>query len=512
MIRKIILAFLFLALIIFAVSPVNSVVADDAQEVVIRVGAYENAPKIFTDDEGNVTGLFPVILEYIASEEGWKLEWAHGTWEQCLERLDKNELDIMVDVAFSEERSKQYDFNNETVFVNWGVIYTNRNVDVQSFRDLQGKKVATMRDSIHTTDERGIKKLVDEFDINCTIIEVDDYQDVFELLNLGEADAGVVNRTFGELFARDYGVKETGIIFNPSELRFALTKGANLNLYLIERIDYHLKELKNNPNSIYYGAIHEFIERRTLIDFLPGWVLPVLAGVVGFMLFLFFTSLILRRQVKARTAELQIANEQLRQKEMNLQKAMEDIRLAIGMTTEVRDPYTAGHQKRVSELACAIAIEMNMTEEQIDGIRISADLHDIGKIQVPSEFLCKPGRLTQIEFDIIKGHSRAGYEILKPVSFSYPIAQIVLQHHERVNGSGYPSGLSGESILIEAKILGVADVVEAMSSHRPYRRAFDIEEALDELVKNKGILYDPVVVDACLKVFKEKGFKFKTNN
>jgi PAS domain S-box-containing protein/putative nucleotidyltransferase with HDIG domain len=178
----------------------------------------------------------------------------------------------------------------------------------------------------------------------------------------------------------------------------------------------------------------------------------------------------------------------------------------LASTVEMRDPYTAGHQRRVTILACAIAEEMGLTEEQFDGLRMAGLVHDIGKINVPVEILNKLGRISETEFDIIKHHPQAGYDILKEIEFPWPVAQIVLQHHERLDGSGYPQGLKDGRIMLEAKILAVADVVEAMASHRPYRPALGIEAALEEIAKNRGILYDPEVADVCMRLFTEKGF------
>ncbi|MBU4330961.1 MAG: HD domain-containing protein [Acidobacteria bacterium] len=176
---------------------------------------------------------------------------------------------------------------------------------------------------------------------------------------------------------------------------------------------------------------------------------------------------------------------------------------------EIRDPYTSGHQRRVADLARTIAMEMRLPETQVDSIRIAGVLHDIGKMTVPAEILSKPGRLNEFEFNIIKQHPEVGNHILKDIDFPWPIAKIVLQHHEKMNGSGYPSGTKGEEILIEARILAVADVVEAMSSHRPYRPALGIEKALEEITKNKGILFDTDVVDACVALFQEHRYSFK---
>jgi putative nucleotidyltransferase with HDIG domain len=208
----------------------------------------------------------------------------------------------------------------------------------------------------------------------------------------------------------------------------------------------------------------------------------------------------LQKMVSERTAALQDSMEKLR-------KALEGSILAIASTVETRDPYTAGHQQRVAELATAIAKEMGLPDDQIYGIRMGGVIHDLGKISIPAEILSKPGSITEIEFNLIKTHPKVGYDILKAIEFPWPIAQMVLQHHERMDGSGYPSGLSGEAIILEARILGVADVVEAMASHRPYRPARGIDKALKEISKNKGLLYDSNVVDACLKLFKEKEFE-----
>jgi putative nucleotidyltransferase with HDIG domain len=173
----------------------------------------------------------------------------------------------------------------------------------------------------------------------------------------------------------------------------------------------------------------------------------------------------------------------------------------------MRDPYTAGHQARVTRLACAIAKETGLPDERIQGLNVAGTLHDLGKMYVPAEILSKPTRLTESEMMIIKAHPQAAYDILKGIEFPWPVAQIVLQHHERRDGSGYPQGLSGDDILLEARILAVADVVEAMASHRPYRPAHGIDKALEEISQNRDLLYDAGVVDACLKLFREKGFE-----
>jgi len=202
--------------------------------------------------------------------------------------------------------------------------------------------------------------------------------------------------------------------------------------------------------------------------------------------------------------------------EEELQRTLESLRKAFGATVQVmvsavesRDPYTAGHQIRSADLARAIAMEMGLPQDKIDGIRMAGSIHDIGKLSIPAEILSKPTKLSELEFSLIKEHAKKGYEMLKDVESPWPLAEIVRQHHERMDGSGYPRNLKGDEICMEARILAVADVVEAMASHRPYRPGLGIDAALNEIEKNKGICYDNTVADACLRLFREKGFKLE---
>ena len=230
----------------------------------------------------------------------------------------------------------------------------------------------------------------------------------------------------------------------------------------------------------------------------------------------------LENLVEKRTAELVESNkllkkeienrarvqEELEQSFQNLKKVMDSTIQAIAMTVEKRDPYTSGHQMRVAALTRAIAETLELPEDQIEGAYMAASIHDIGKISLPAEILTKPIQLTEIEISLIQAHSQAGYDILKGIEFPWQIADIIIQHHERMDGSGYPQGLAGDSILMEARIIGVADVVETMSSHRPYRPSMGIEKALAEITQNSGTLYDAEVVTACLNIFSKKSFEF----
>ncbi len=229
----------------------------------------------------------------------------------------------------------------------------------------------------------------------------------------------------------------------------------------------------------------------------------------------------LEDQVEKRTAELVQSNRQLKieienrermQLELqhsfeNLKKVMNSTVKAITTTIEKRDPYTSGHQQRVADLSRVIAREIGLAENEVEGIYIAAAIHDIGKISLPAEILSKPVQLSEIEVSLIQAHSQTGYDILKGIDFPWPIAEIVLQHHERLDGSGYPRHLEGDDILMAARIIGVADVVETMASHRPYRPSRGIDKALDEITQNKGALYEPLVVDACLKLFNQNEFQ-----
>jgi PAS domain S-box-containing protein/putative nucleotidyltransferase with HDIG domain len=203
-----------------------------------------------------------------------------------------------------------------------------------------------------------------------------------------------------------------------------------------------------------------------------------------------------------------------KQNQLELQKSLDQLSKTIegtietiALIVEARDPYTAGHQKRVADISVRIAEELGLPEEQIRGIYMAGIIHDVGKIQVPAEILSKPGQLTKLEFDLIKIHPEVGYDLLKGIEFPWPIAQIIYQHHERVDGSGYPRRLKGKDILLEAKIIGIADVIEAMSSHRPYRPALGLDVSLKEIQMNRGTLYDKELVEIYLKVFKN-GYRF----
>jgi len=220
----------------------------------------------------------------------------------------------------------------------------------------------------------------------------------------------------------------------------------------------------------------------------------------------------LEKRVRDRTRQLRENEERLTKTLTQLRTSLEATIQALALTAEARDPYTAGHQRRVADLSRAIAQKMGLSRDQVDGVRMAASIHDLGKIYVPSEILNKPGKIRINEFELVKTHSEVGYEILKTINFPWPVAEIEIQHHERLDGSGYPNGLKGDEILLEARIIAVADVVESMSSHRPYRPALGIVKALTEIKAGRGTLFDERVVDACVAIFEEDGYELEISS
>lgn len=253
-----------------------------------------------------------------------------------------------------------------------------------------------------------------------------------------------------------------------------------------------------SENSRIFGSLNIFSGEPDVFDAEEVKLLKELADDLAYGIIALET----RAQGKKSAEELQRSYKKLRK---IFEQTVNSLASAVGK----RDPYTTDHQRRVTILACTIAKEMGLTDEQINGLRLAGMLHDIGKLAVPSEILSKPTRLSDAEFTIIKTHPRVASDILKAIEFPWPIADIVLQHHERIDGSGYPQGLSNNNILLEARILAIADVVEAISSHRPYRPAYSLEYTLEEISKNKGVIYDAGIVDICLRLFREKKFRFE---
>lgn len=242
--------------VVLFMSIAASVVAADGP---IRVGIYENPPKIFTNADGRPVGIFPELMEDIAAHEGWSLEWQHCIWARCLDLVESGQLDVMVDVAWSEERAERFLYSSESVMHNWATVYTAGDVEVESMLDLAGTRVAVMTQSIHTDSSEGIRRLLDEFDIPVTYVEADSYAGVFDLIDSGAADVGVVNRIFGAMEEHRYRVSRTPIVFNPSQLHFVFPKGKSRSAYLRDAIDRHVRVQKDDPGSVLQQSITYFL-------------------------------------------------------------------------------------------------------------------------------------------------------------------------------------------------------------------------------------------------------------
>jgi signal transduction histidine kinase len=279
----------------------------------LRVGAYENAPKIFTDESGDWVGFWPDIMGDIARKEGWSIEYVGffnqifpgGPFNESLVSLQNGEIDLMVDVAYSEARMQTYDiiFNNVTVFTNWGVVYAREPGMITGLGDLSGKTVATMTSSIHTTGAYGIVNMTTQFGITCTYLYVSDYTQVFEMIDNGTADAGVVNRLFGMLNKGNYDVVETSLTFNPSELKFAFPENDSINDILMPRIDYHLTALQADADSIYYQSInHYFMSGVPIVEIIPDWLIYLILTVTIVGLVFVFMTVYLKHNVNQKNA------------------------------------------------------------------------------------------------------------------------------------------------------------------------------------------------------------------
>jgi len=278
----------------------------------IKAGIYENEPKIFAD-EGIPSGFWVDLLGTIASREDWNIVWVHGTWDECIQRLAEGKIDVMPDVAYTEERSKEYVFQDETVFISWARVYVPLGSNIQSFPDLGNKRIAVLNGSVNYKSKDGIKELTEKFGIDCIFVETDNYSDVFKLLEKKEVDAGVVNKNFGNLNEKEYKVKRTPIVFQPADLRFAFPKKSSLTPLLIARIDHRIKEMKANKDSAYYNLLEKYFEGPITKRFVVyPWIKKAMFLVGGIFLFLLLVSITSGIQVRRKTKQLEESEERYR--------------------------------------------------------------------------------------------------------------------------------------------------------------------------------------------------------
>ncbi|MBN1160842.1 MAG: transporter substrate-binding domain-containing protein [Dehalococcoidales bacterium] len=289
----------------------SRVLADNG--LAVRVGIYDNQPKIFTDDNGNPAGFWPDLVRYIAQKEGWEIEWVHGTWTECMERLERNEIDMMPDVAYTEERDENFDFSQEPVYVSWSRIYSKEGISIDSILDLEGKTVAVLEGSVNFIGPDGIKTLIDAFSVKCTFLVVDSYTRVFELIDMKEVDLGVVSKDFAYQHQTDFNVVETSIIFQPSLLYFAFPPESTLKPLLVTAIDNNIRELKTDGDSIYYQSLKNWIGASPIErPVLPNWLKWMLIGIGVILLVLGGGTFLLKTQINKRTKELRESEEKLR--------------------------------------------------------------------------------------------------------------------------------------------------------------------------------------------------------
>ena len=282
----------------------------------IKVGIYNNEPLIFIDTDGKGKGIFADIIEYVASKEGWQIKYVAGTWQQCLSRLENNQIDILCTIAFSKDRNKRYDFNKKNLLTNWGQLYTAKNSHIKAVTELAGRKVAVLNGDIHYDI---FNKIIKEFGIKCQIIETDDYSAVMDLISRNKADAGVVNRFFGTKYGKRYNIDKSGVIFNPIKIHFAVPKGKNHEI--IAAIDRHTILLKNEEGSVYYRSLEKWFGAVSEKWTFPLWGKWGIAGIFGIVIFLFLGSLVLKSRVKNKTSELTMELAHRRQTEEKLKEA-----------------------------------------------------------------------------------------------------------------------------------------------------------------------------------------------
>ncbi len=294
--------------------------ANIKQQTFVRVGFYENPPKLFKSENGTVEGFWPDLVNYIAEQEGWQVIWVSGTWEESLKRMERGEIDVMPDMAWNETRDQVYVFSNEKVLISWSRLYAHKNSGIETIIDLDGKTVAGLAGSVNYDGREGIKELVNNFDIDTEFVDMKNYIEVFEALQAGKVDAGITNKDFGNQNEHNYdNIVRTSFIFQPAYTTFAFPKDGELTPFLVERIDSRLRALKADPNSIYYRLLETYLEEKalettTIIEVIPPWVLNLIYIGGGLGLFFFVASVLSRLEVRRKTAELRQINIELKRK------------------------------------------------------------------------------------------------------------------------------------------------------------------------------------------------------
>jgi len=462
----------------------------------LKVGVYENKPKIFLDSNKIASGFFPDLLGEIAKNEKWHLEYVKCQWDECLQKLENNEIDIMPDVAHSKERENKFAFGKEVVLSSWSEIYTTKKTNIVSIIDLDKKKIAVLENSIQYHE---LLELTKSFHIKPIFVGVKSFDDAFTLLNSSQVDAAAVNVFYLINKNNIKNIKKSNILFNPVMLKFAYSK--KLPIAIQNKIDIYIQAYKKNQNSIYYLSKKRWLESDTEF-IIPYWlkvslIMGTLSIIILMMIAVIFKYLLNKKIKEVKQKSLQ--NRTLQEEQVEEYKK---VLLALIKMIEQRDSYTAGHSQRVAKYSKMLACEMGLDEESCETLYQAGILHDIGKVAIPDVILLKPESLNEREYTLIKEHVEVGTNILEDVPRFKKLANIIQYHHEKYDGSGYPYGLKGDEIPQLSRIMIVADAFDAMTTSRIYRHKKSIDFALHELEKLKYIQFHPEIVECALKVFK----------
>lgn len=464
----------------------------------LRVGIYDNAPKIFLDKEGNPSGFFTDILAEIAKREDWELHYKACAWQECLAMLERGELDIMSDVAYSKEREELFLFNKEVVLSNWSTLYTSKKSKIRSILDLNNKRVALLEHSIQKEQIGEIFKL---FGLDVIILSAKSFEEAFALTQSGITDATIVNKHFGNKYYKAYELIQTPIHLNPAALKFAFPK-KGASVAIAARIDHHLELMKQIPNSPYYALQEKWLSAEEERE-LPEWFYPFVLILLLLIMLLVATVLFFRYLVDQKTKKIVTDAQHLQNIENEKAHNYKEVLYSLVTMIEQRDSYTAGHSQRVARYCQLIAREMGCTKEEQNLLYKAAMLHDIGKIAIPDSILLKPDKLTSNEYAIIQEHVDVGVKILQNVPIFQELVEIIHCHHEKYDGSGYPKGIAGDAIPKLARIMMVADAFDAMTTNRIYKHKKSSAVAIKELRALSLKHYHPEVVDAAANALAE---------
>ncbi len=480
---------IFILLIFFLLS----LYADELTK--IKVGVYNNPPKLYVDSQHKSSGFFIDLIDHIAQKEQWKITYVPCEWNECLDMLQKGEIDMMPDVAYSQERAKQFRFNKEVVLSTWSTVYTQKKSPISSVLDLDGKKIAMLQGSIQ---QQQIQETFALFEITPSVILTQSFDESFKMVQEGKADAAIVNRYYGTLNKDRFSIKESSILLNPAALKFAFSPNTP-DQTLIDAIDKNLKELKANKSSIYYRLIDQHLSVSDPFN-IPLWLKIAFITSLIVSVLLLIAIFFFRYLLHLRTAEIIESAEKFKQLEEEKIQDYKTILYALVSMIEQRDSYTAGHSERVARYSRLIARGMGYSEHECELLFKAATLHDIGKIATPDAVLLKPDKLTKLEYELIKEHVNTGVKILQDIPMFSEMSHIIQYHHEKYDGSGYPLGISKDEIPPLSRIMMVADAFDAMTTNRIYKHKKSIPEALEELSKLSEVHYHPEVIAAALKV------------